>query len=305
MQHLQDDGQFGTCSIQSVFKTRFPPMRALFLIPGDALQQLQALPAAAAVADSLGFSVQVACAVAAAPIWSLLPAVEKVIPFSFNDANLADWANLLGTVREPDFQVCINLVGGRQVDLMLSMSHIPTRIASGGFSATERVSPHAGGWPSQALAAWLEPIGVPLDADRFRLALPKSALDAATAALPKGEGPMLLLVPAGVPGDWPEERWCQLPETIRAKVPGLRHRLLPPARPAGMLERAAQVGTSDVVLASDPISEELALYCGVPLVALGRDGETLPQRDGVRGLTSPSGLASLNDTDVLNALGLA
>ena len=116
-------------------------MRALFLVPGDALQQLQVLPAAAAVAENLGFSLQVACSPAAAPVWKLLPAVEKVIPFSFSDASLADWANLLGSIREPDFQVCINLAGGRQVDLMLSMSHIPTRIATAGFSATELVSP--------------------------------------------------------------------------------------------------------------------------------------------------------------------
>ena len=81
-------------------------MRALFLLPGDSSRQLQAPPAVAAVADQLGFAIQVACSPAAAPVWKLLPAVEKVIPFSFDDATLADWANLLGCVREPDFQLC-------------------------------------------------------------------------------------------------------------------------------------------------------------------------------------------------------
>lgn len=280
-------------------------MRALFLIPGDALCQLQALPAAAAVADILGFSLQVACSAAAAPVWKLLPAVEKVIPFSFSEANLADWANLLGSIREPDFQVCVNLAAGRQVDLMLSMSHIPTRIAATGFSATERVSPPAGGWPSQALSVYLQTIGVPLEADRFRLALPREALEAASSTLPAGDGPMLLLVPAGVPGDWPEERWHGLPATVSAKLPGLRHLVVPPAKPAALLERAAQVAASDVVLASDPISEELALYCGVPLVALGRGADTLPVREGVRGLATAAGLATLTDAEVLNALGMA
>ena len=280
-------------------------MRALFLIPGDALNQLQALPAAAAVAETLGFSLQVACSAAAAPVWKLLPAGEKVIPFSFNEASLADWANLLGCVREPDFQVCLNLAGGRQVDLMLSMSHIPTRIATGGFSATELVSPAQGGWPSQQLAAYLQPIGVTLEADRYRLALPKAKLEEATASLPPGDGPMLLLAPAGVPGDWPKERWGGLPATIDGKIPGLRHQLVPPAQPAGVLERAAQVAASDVVLSSDSITEELALYCGVPLVALGRPADSLPSREGVRGLATPSGLAALTDGEVLNALGLA
>jgi hypothetical protein len=116
---------------------------------------------------------------------------------------------------------------------------------------------------------------------------------------------MLLLAPAGVPGDWPEERWQGLPATIGAKIPGLRHRLVPAAKPAALLERAAQVAASDVVLTSDPVTEELALYCGVPLVALGRGADTLPTREGVRGLAAPSGLASLTDGEVLNALGLA
>jgi ADP-heptose:LPS heptosyltransferase len=279
-------------------------MRALFLIPGDAIRQLQALPAVAAVADQLSFAMQVACAPAVAPVWKLLPAVEKVIPFNFADANLSDWANLLGCVREPDFQACINLAGGRQVDLMLSMSHIPARIAASGFSATEKVSVPDQGWPAQALAAYLRPIGVGLDADAFRLRLPQQALEQAAAALPPGDGPMLLLAPAGVPGDWPQSRWQELPATIRTRLPALRSLSLPPAE-GSLLERAARIATSDVVLASDPLSEELALLCGVPLVALGRSDDSLPARQGVKGLTAARGLDELSSDAVLAALGFS
>jgi len=280
-------------------------MRALFLIPGDAVDQVQALPAVAAVAQQLKFAIQVACAPAVAGIWSLLPAVEKQIPFNFNDATLADWANLLGSVREPDFQLSINLASSRQVDLMLSMSHIPNRVARGGFSATETVTPVQGGWASQNLAAYLRPIGVHLDAEAFRLSLAKPLLDRAHASLPAGDGPMLLLAPAGVPGDWPSAQWQQLPQRIRANLPGLRSLEVGPATAAGALQRAALVASSDVVLASDPLSEELALLCGVPTVALGRDHDSLPQRPGVKGLTAAAGLDALSPDDVLAALGLA
>jgi ADP-heptose:LPS heptosyltransferase len=279
-------------------------MRALFLIPGDGSRQLQALPAVAAVADQLGFAMQVVCSAAAAGVWKLLPSVEKVIPFSFDDATLADWANLLGCVREPDFQACINLAAGRQVDLMLSMSHIPARIAASGFSATTRVAAPAGGWPAQALAAYLQPIGVSLEASAYRLSLPQKALAEATAALPAGDGPMLLMAPAGLPGDWPAPRWQELPEIIRRRLPSLRSLLLSPG--AGSLpERAARIAASDVVLASDPLSEELALLCGVPLVALGRGEDSLPLRSGVKGLSAAEGLGALSPDTVLAALGLA
>ncbi len=280
-------------------------MRALFLIPGDAVEQLQALPAVAAVAQQLNFAIQVACAPAVAGVWSLLPAVEKLIPFNFGDASLADWANLLGCVREPDFQVSINLAGGRQVDLMLSMSHIPTRIARGGFSATTIATPPQGGWASQALAAYLQPIGVRLEAESFRLSLARPQLDQANASLPAGDGPMLLLAPAKVPGDWPGERWQELPNRIRTNLPALRSLEVGPADAAHILQRAALVAASDVVLASDPLSEELALLCGVPMVALGRDHNSLPQRPGVKGLTAAAGLDALSPDDVLAALGLA
>ncbi len=280
-------------------------MRALFLIPGDAVDQLQALPAVAAVAQQLNFAIQVACAPAVAGVWSLLPAVEKLIPFNFADASLADWANLLGSVREPDFQVSINLASGRQVDLMLSMSHIPTRIARGGFSATAKVTPPLGGWPSQALAAYLQPIGVRLEAESFRLSLAMPLLEQASASLPSGEGPMLLLAPAKVPGDWPAERWRELPDRIRTNLPALRSLEAGPADAAHVMARAALVAASDVVLASDPLSEELALLCGVPMVALGRDHDSLPQRPGVKGLTAATGLDALSPDDVLAALGLA
>jgi len=264
-------------------------MRALFLIPGDELSQIRALPAAAAVARGLGFHLQVACAPALMPLWKLLPEVEKLIPFDFGDATLADWANLLGSVREPDFQVCINLAEGRQVDLMLSMSHIPTRIAARGFSASELVVPLRGGWPCQQLEPWLRPIGVNLDAASFRLRLPPEALRQAREQLPGGDGPLLLLCPAGGPGDWPQSQWQELPQRIRTSLPGLRSLQVGPARAASALQRAALVAVSDVVLASDPLSLELALLCGVPLVALGRSADSLPQREGVQGLTAAAG----------------
>jgi ADP-heptose:LPS heptosyltransferase len=279
-------------------------MRAPFLIPGDGVSQLEAFPAVAATAEQLGFAIQVACSPPLAPIWKLLPAVEKVIPFNFGDATLADWANLLGSVREPDFQACINLASGRQVDLMLSMSHIPNRMAAGGFSATEKVQVPQGLWPAQALEAYLRPIGVRLEAAAFRLALPRAALDEAMAALPAGDGPMLLLAPSGRPGDWAETAWQELPGRIAATLPGLRSEQLPPATPGEIAGRAALVAASDVVLASDPVTIELALLSGTPVVALGRSSDSLPVRDGVQGLGSDGHLLELPSNDVLRALGL-
>ncbi len=282
-------------------------MRVLVLIPGSSATQLQAIPAVAAVAEHLSAQVQVACPAAAAPIWKLLPAVEKVLPYSFDQGtSLADWANLLGGVREPDFQVCLNLASGRSIDLLLSLSHIPTRIARGGFSATATVTPPVAVWPAQSLEAWLRPIGVPLDASSYRLRLPKPVLEAAVANLPAGTGPLLLLAPDPSPAaqatDWPSDRWQELPAAIRTRLPGLR--LLRYRAGLAPLEHAAEVAAADVVLSSDPVTTELALLTGTPLVALGRSGDSLPARQGVQGIGSAGTLEQLSIAEVLHALGL-
>jgi ADP-heptose:LPS heptosyltransferase len=279
-------------------------MRALFLIPGTAARQLQLFPAVAAVAEQLQAQVQVVCPPAVAAWWTLHPAVEKTLAFPFESANLADWANLLGSVREPDFQLVVNLARGRQVDLMLSMSHIPTRVATGGFSATDTAQP-GGGWPAQAMETFLRPIGVSLQADGFRLPVPQADLDAASEALPSGTGPLLLLARSGASGDWPASQWDALPGRIRSHLPDLRVAHTTGSAPAGSpRQQAAQVACADVVLASDPVATELALLLGLPLVALGPTGP-LPERQGVQGVGSGGQLGALGTDAVLAALGFA
>ena len=276
-------------------------MRVLALSPGPLSLQLERLPALASLCSSVGATLQVACSPAVKGAWELLPQLEKVIPFDFEASpNLADWANLLGCVREPDFQVCLNFAEGQQVNLMLSMSHIPTRIAASGFSSTELVQPQEG-WASQRLAAYLKPLGCELNADGFRLALPSTILDKARADLPSGDGPLLVLAPKGGADDWPASEWTALPETIGQRLKGLRCSEL--AIGLGLQARAAAVACADVVLTSCPVTQSLAVFSGVPLVALGGDPNAMPQRADLRCLGRADHLGDLQQNQVLQALG--
>ena len=276
-------------------------MRVLALSPGPLSLQLERLPALASLCSSVGATLQVACSPAVKGAWELLPQLEKVIPFDFEASpNLADWANLLGCVREPDFQVCLNFAEGQQVNLMLSMSHIPTRIAASGFSSTELVQPQEG-WASQRLAAYLKPLGCELNADGFRLALPSTILDKAREDLPSGDGPLLVLAPKGGADDWPASEWTALPETIGQRLKGLRCSEL--AIGLGLQARAAAVACADVVLTSCPVTQSLAVFSGVPLVALGGDPNAMPQRADLRCLGRADHLGDLQQNEVLQALG--
>ena len=80
----------------------------------------------------------------------------------------------------------------------------------------------------------------------------------------------------------------------------LRSMVLPTDRP--VTERAAAVACADVVLSSCPLTQLIATYCGLPLVALGAQADQLPQRDVIRRLESED-LSTLSVSDVMQALG--
>jgi hypothetical protein len=82
-------------------------------------------------------------------------------------------------------------------------------------------------------------------------------------------------------------------------------RVVPAQRGGSLIERAAQLASCDVVLSSDPVTTELALLNGSPLVTLDRDAAALPQRQGVQAVGNPDQLAQLQPAAVLQALGLA
>ena len=278
-------------------------MRVLALSPGSLSQQLHKLPALAAAADQLQGKLQVACDPAHQAVWDLLPAIEKVIPFPFDSIpSLADWTNLLGSVREEDFQICLNFAEGLPINLMLSMSHIPIRIAKKGFANTAIANPSRGCWSAQQLECYLHPIGLSLDADAFRVSLPDANLQKMRDLQPTGEGPLLLLAPNGNENDWPAQEWLRLPHAIQSKLSNLRSITLPIETP--LIRRAAEVACADVVLSSCPITQLLTVYTGVSLVALGTPADALPNRDNIHCLVSNSAeLNALNQQEVLSTLG--
>ena len=117
---------------------------------------------------------------------------------------------------------------------------------------------------------------------------------------PAGEGPMLLLAPGGSTGDWPEQRWSALPGSIAQRLEDLRTLQLSPDLPLN--RRAAAVASSDVVLSSCPSVQRLAVYSGVPLVALGAQPVDLPDRQRFAALAPLVISTALTDVEVLQAL---
>ncbi len=111
-------------------------MRILALIPGGISDQLLFFPALDDIKRAypnaeIGVVVEPKATVA----YRVSKIVDTVIPFTFSAANSpSDWANLLGIVRDREYEVAITTDLSWKMGLLLWLGGVPTRIT---YSATD------------------------------------------------------------------------------------------------------------------------------------------------------------------------
>ncbi len=111
-------------------------MRVLALVPGGMDDQLRFFPT---INQIKGVYEQAEIAVVVDPdakdIYRLSKVVSEVIPYSFETSNSpADWANLLGIVRDREFEVVLTLTRSWSIGLLLWLSGVPTRVGYSGVA---------------------------------------------------------------------------------------------------------------------------------------------------------------------------
>ncbi len=111
-------------------------MRVLALVPGGIERQLEFFPVLREIKEAFkAADLAVVVDPEAKDIYQLSKVVGEVVPYSFQASNSpADWANLLGIVRDREFEAVITLTESWSIGLLLWLSGIPTRIGYGGGS---------------------------------------------------------------------------------------------------------------------------------------------------------------------------
>jgi ADP-heptose:LPS heptosyltransferase len=105
-------------------------MRILALVPGGIGDQILFFP----TLDNLRgrypeAEIDVVVEPRSTAAYRVSKSVNKVIPFDFKDSNgLADWGNLLGIIRDSEYDVAISLGRRLGVGFLLWLTGIPTRI---------------------------------------------------------------------------------------------------------------------------------------------------------------------------------
>lgn len=109
-------------------------MRVLALVPGGIDNQILFFPTIRRLQDIFPkANINVVVEPEAKDAYQLSKLVKEVIPYSFQTRNSpADWANLLGVIRDREFDVAITLTQSWSIGLLLWLSGVPTRIGYAG-----------------------------------------------------------------------------------------------------------------------------------------------------------------------------
>lgn len=295
-------------------------MRILALVPGGISDQLLFFPALEAIKKAYpNAEIGVVAEPRSAIAYRVSKIVDAVFPFPFSAANSSsDWANLLGIIRDREYEVALTTHTKWGTGLLLWLSGVPTRIT---YSTTS--------------TPWLYTATVPDEAKETRYRAEryydllsainiKGALPATTINVPEGDiawanalrdrlnlkDGYVLMYPGPTTGsteaertDYPTRSWQALIKDFREKQPQLpvvllqtNHssaqvaelknndpELLTIATAANMGQSAAIIAGADLVLTPDSYIMQLSVALKVFTLALfGKNSpeEMLPPAQG-------------------------
>ncbi|XFA73726.1 glycosyltransferase family 9 protein [Thermosynechococcaceae cyanobacterium Okahandja] len=258
--------------------------------------------------------------------YQLSAAVARVIPFDFKNRNaLADWANLIGTLREGEYDAILSLGRSKAVRLLLWLTGIPKRV---GFAKRNPL-----GFLTDAVPVNLDQYSAAVYHDLLKAfsittpcPLPKAVVppEAQTWASAEQErlgirgrywllhgGSSQMALAKGIHKIYPPAAWVEVLQTLQRRYPDLSlvvacgpedqawvaalSQALPEiriTRPPDLGKLAALMAQAEQMLCTDSGPMHIGVAVGTPLVALfgpTDPAKLLPPDPRFRALKSPTG----------------
>ncbi|NJL46063.1 MAG: glycosyltransferase family 9 protein [Leptolyngbyaceae cyanobacterium SM2_3_12] len=109
-------------------------MQVLALVPGGIDDQLAVFPILHQLKEKFDQAeISVVASLNAKEVYRLSKDVKEVIPYDFQANNSpADWANLLGIIRDREFELVLTPTMTWSMGMLLWLSGVPTRVGYGG-----------------------------------------------------------------------------------------------------------------------------------------------------------------------------
>jgi ADP-heptose:LPS heptosyltransferase len=296
-------------------------MRILAFVPGGIGDQILFFPTLDRLKTRYpNAQMDVVVAPSSAPAYQVTSSVKGTIPFLFQARNsLADWGNLLGVLRDREYDVVLNLRSDWPTNFLLWLSGIPMRIGFAGSKGENFLTKRVVANPVQqyvAEAPYALLQGMELTDPCPELAVTVKAKDLAWAdderkRLGLTSGGYVLIYGGGEGGDrYPTKNWRSVLEDFQKKQPNLPLVLLQDESWSGIVDELRSAMPALKVTQPSNLGQAVSLLTGANLVlcsesdmlhlavaaktfTLGLFGQGLPARllpknDRCVGIKSPS-----------------
>jgi len=276
--------------------------RFLALVPGGVGDQLLFFPTLTTLKRSFPNGlIDVVVEPRSASAYRVCGMVNEVLQFDFKAQNsLADIGNLLGTIRDRNYDAVISLGTRFAVRFLLWLTGIPVRVGyrgQGNWLLTNTVPLNQEQYASRMYHDLLQGLGINADCPPIKLNLPKSDLEWASHTqkqlnLTNGYillhgGSSSLAVSKGINKIYPPEKWVEVLRTIQPKVGGIPIVLvqgpedkefvgaiakelpqLPIISPPDIGKLSALIAGANLLLCTDSAPMHIGVAVGTAMVAL-------------------------------------
>jgi len=202
-------------------------MRILALVPGGTGDQLLFFPTLDTLKEQYpNAEIDVVVEPRALAAYSISQLVNRTLKFDFADRNsLADFGNLLGTIRDREYDAAILSQPIFSINLLLWLSGIPKRVSfagQGDFLLTDIITADANEYAAVKNHNLLIAIGKQQSCPPIKVNLPKNDLDWASNEQKRlGVQKGFILLNGGAKANYPTESWANIASDIQAKLPDL------------------------------------------------------------------------------------
>lgn len=270
-------------------------------------------------------------------VYGLSKSINQVMVFDFQDRNsMADWGNLVGMIRDREYDAAIILGQSRLVNLILWLTGIPTRVGyqgKGSVFLTNQVPLKQSQYTGAMYHDLLQGLGIKSPLKDLAVNIPKSDIDWAEKEqkrLGVHETGYILIYGSfndSAPGKkladvYPVQKWQQIIQDFRSKQPEMPVVVVKEAEdkfvtllmesspdvkitsPDDIGKLAAMIGGANLMLCTDSAPMQLSVAVQTYTIALFGSAEPtklLPKSDKFLAIKSPTGkMADISPQAVLS-----
>ncbi|CBN55909.1 MULTISPECIES: glycosyltransferase family 9 protein [Kamptonema] len=263
--------------------------------------------------------------------------VKEVIPYDFKDRNaLADWGNLLGIIRDREYEAVISLGQRWSVGLLLWLTGINKRVGyagGGSIFLTDAIPLKTEQYAAEMYHDLLQGFDINTPCPPLAINVPKQDIQWAEAEQQrlgiKDSGYILihggssqLALSKGIDKIYPVDKWQQIIQDLQQRQPNLPVVVVKGPEDAAFVDKlvescpqvlaiapddigklAAAIAAANLMLCTDSAPMHLAVAVQTYTIALfgpTDPAKLLPKSDRFIGLKSPTGkMADISPQDVL------